>query len=149
MAGSDTVLHGETYRELGDDCLKIADYCSGIQHLGIPTEDLEKSRTFYEKFGFQTVYTSCVEEKNQHVVFLELGNLMLEIYEEPAAGQAGAINHFAIDCLDIEKAYQAAKEQGCQILSDGIEGLDFWERGIRYFILEGPNRERIELCQRL
>lgn len=58
-------------------------------------------------------------------------------------------NHIALNCLDIEKAYAAALNQKHLVLSNGIEALDFWERGVRFFIIQGPNKERIEFCQKL
>ena len=30
-----------------------------------------------------------------------------------------------------------------------IQFLPFWERGVRFFILRGPNEERVELIQQL
>ena len=30
-----------------------------------------------------------------------------------------------------------------------IRFLPFWERGVRFFILEGPNGEKVELIQKL
>ena len=109
-------------------------YCDGIQHVGIPTDHLENTIHFYEDLGFQVILRACVPEKNQHVAFLQLGNLVIETYEDPVALCDGAINHIALNCLDIEKAYEA---------------LDFWERGVYFFIIQGPNKERIEFCQKL
>jgi predicted enzyme related to lactoylglutathione lyase len=75
---------------------------------------------------------------------------MLEIYEEKETPfRAGAIDHIAFNCTDIEAAYQRALEQGYKIVSDGIEELPFWEHGVRYFIIEGPNGERLEWNQRI
>ena len=33
------------------------------------------------------------------------------------------------------------------MLTPGINSLPFWEKGIKFFIIEGPNRERIEFCE--
>ena len=38
---------------------------------------------------------------------------------------------------------------GYKLLTDGIQSLDFWENGIQYFIIEGPNKEKLEFCQKL
>ena len=67
-------------------------------------------------------------------------------YHHPA-GQAGAINHFAINCTDIDGAYKLAQEKGYKVVSEGIEALPFWEKGIRFFIIEGPTKERVEIDQ--
>ena len=45
-------------------------------------------------------------------------------------------------------AEQWVKEQGYTILSDGMEKLPFWENGVAFFIIQGPNQERIEFCER-
>ena len=37
-----------------------------------------------------------------------------------------------------------AQEQGYEIVSNGIEALPFWEKGVRFFLILGPNQERIE-----
>lgn len=124
-------------------------YCDGIQHVGIPTDHLENTIHFYEDLGFQVILRTCVPEKNQNVAFLQLGNLVIETYEDPVALCDGSINHIALNCLDIEKAYEAALNQKHLVLSNGIEALDFWERGVRFFIIQGPNKERIEFCQKL
>ena len=109
-------------------------YCDGIQHVGIPTDHLENTIHFYEDLG---------------LAFLQLGNLVIETYEDPVALCDGAINHIALNCLDIEKAYAATLNQKHLMLSNGIEALDFWERGVYFFIIQGPNKERIEFCQKL
>ena len=129
--------------------MALGNLCTGIQHLGIPTGNLEETKKFYEGLGFQTVYETCIEEKNQHVAFIQLNNLMVEAYEEVPALCDGAVNHMALDCTDIQAAYEEAVEEGRTILSDGIESLGFWENGVKFFIIEGPNKERIEFCQRL
>lgn len=63
--------------------------------------------------------------------------------------ESGAIDHLAIDVTDVEAAYRLAQEQGYEIVSDGVEFLPFWNNGVKYFILLGPNRERIEFNQYL
>ena len=124
-------------------------YCDGIQHVGIPTNNLGNTIRFYEGLGFQVILRTSVPEKNQNVAFLQLGNLVIETYEDPVALCDGAINHIALNCLDIEKAYAEVLKAELPVLSNGIEALDFWERGVRFFIIQGPNKERIEFCQRL
>lgn len=45
---------------------------------------------------------------------------------------------------DIEGCYALCKEQGYTIVSDGIEQLPFYDNGVRFFIILGPNNERLE-----
>lgn len=123
-------------------------WVNGIQHIGIPTSDIEKTIVFYEKLGFVTEHRNQVPSNGTQVAFLRMKNLVIETYAEGGNGLDGAINHLALDCTDIDKAYQWALEQGFTLLSQGIEKLPFWENGVAFFIIEGPNKERIEFCQR-
>ena len=66
----------------------------------------------------------------------------------PAPLTTGAINHWAFDTPDIEAAFENAKELGLNFKDNEIQHIDsFWEHGIRYFNVYGPNGETIEFCQ--
>lgn len=54
---------------------------TGIQHIGLPVENLEKTEGFYTKLGFESMYETKLDN-GQKVKFLGLDNLVLEIYEE-------------------------------------------------------------------
>ncbi|NCB92259.1 MAG: VOC family protein [Clostridia bacterium] len=123
-------------------------WVSGIQHIGIPTSDIEMTIGFYEKLGFVVEHRKVIPSSGVKVAFLGLKNLVLETYEEGGNGIAGAINHFALDCTNIKSAYAWAHDNGYKILSEGVEELPFWEKGVAFFIIEGPNKERIEFCER-
>lgn len=130
--------------------MNLGEYALGLQHIGLPTNDMEKTVAFYESLGFENVYETVNEAAGEKVVFLRLKNLTLEAYENgKAALSSGAIDHIAIDVTDAEAAYALAKEQGHKIVSSGVEFLPFWENGVKFFIIEGPNRERIEFNQYL
>ena len=103
----------------------------------------------YEGLGFQTMHTNQVPANQAKVAFLQLGNLMIETYAEGGNGLVGAINHFALNCTDIQAAYAWICEQGYKVLSNGIEELPFVGKRVwSFFIIEGPNKERIEFCER-
>ena len=61
----------------------------------------------------------------------------------------GAINHIAIDVHDIDKLFEIVKKKGFTLLTYQVNPLPYWEHGIKYFVVEGPNKERIEFCERL
>lgn len=48
----------------------IAKYCTGLQHIGIPTDDPAGTEAFYEKLGFVTVYRTATA--SGPVIFTEL-----------------------------------------------------------------------------
>ena len=129
---------------------KLGDFALGLQHVGLPTNDLKATIAFYESLGFETVYQVRNEAAGEDVAFLRLKNLTIEAYENGrAAMQSGAIDHLAIDVDDVEAAYRLAQEQGYQIVSNGVEFLPFWQKGVKFFILLGPNQERVEFNQYL
>lgn len=125
----------------------LAKFVDRIQHIGIPTLDLEKSIAFYAKLGFDKC-TRAETGTGVHVGFVEVESAKLEIYQgEGAEMKTGAINHFSLNVVGIEECYKKAEELKLTILSKVIEHLPFWTNGISYFIVEGPNKERIEFCQ--
>lgn len=129
---------------------KLGDFALGLQHVGLPTNDLKATIAFYESLGFETVYQVRNEAAGEDVAFLRLKNLTIEAYENgQAAMKSGAIDHIAIDVDDVEAAYRLAQEQGYQIVSNGVEFLPFWQNGVKFFILLGPNQERVEFNQYL
>lgn len=129
---------------------KLGDFALGLQHVGLPTNDLKATIAFYESLGFETVYQVRNEAAGEDVAFLRLKNLTIEAYENgQAAMRSGAIDHLAIDVDDVEAAYRLAQEQGYQIVSNGVEFLPFWQNGVKFFILLGPNQERVEFNQYL
>ena len=90
------------------------------------------------------------EEANEKVAFLKLNNLVIETYENKAAKmESGAIDHVAIDVKDIEKVYELINHAGLNTTRDTIHFLPFWENGVRFFTIEGPNKEKIEFSQYL
>ncbi len=121
-------------------------WITGMQHIGIPTSDLKATIAFYEGLGFQVTHRNKAGSGDD-LVFLTLKNIVIETYETGGNGLTGAINHFAMDCNDIEAAYAWARDEGYTIVSDGIMNAPFFDHGISCFFIEGPNKERIEFNQ--
>lgn len=122
----------------------------GVQHLGVPTNDLERTIRFYERLGFEVALRTLNEKTDEKVAFLRHGNLMIETYENhQATMKDGAIDHIAIDVTDIEKCYKIANELRLDVLDDGIQFLPFWENGVKFFTVRGPNNEKVEFNQQL
>lgn len=124
----------------------VKDCIQGLQHIGIPTQKMEASIAFYEKLGFQLMNEE--EQVNGGAVaFMELKGLVVELWELEEERQVGSIDHIALDVIKIDELYQVVQEMPYPIISNGIESLHYWKKGIRFFIVEGPNREKIECCQ--
>ena len=124
----------------------MKDYATGIQHVGIPTKDMDATKKFYEDLGFEAAFETVNDEAR--VCFLKLHNLVMEVYEsEDAAGKIGAIEHVAIDVTDIEQVYKEICDKNMNTLQDEIHFLPFWDNGVRFFTIKGPNEEKIEFSQ--
>ncbi len=122
-------------------------YVKGLQHIGLPTTDMEKTVAFYEQLGFEIAFETVLDDEIR-VVFFELKNLVIEAYEvEESAMAYGAIDHIAIDVTDIDVVYAEICEMGLNNLNDKVNGLPFWEKGVKFFTIEGPNKERVEFGQ--
>ena len=52
--------------------MDLKNYSTGVQHIGIPTNDIGKTVEFYHKLGFETAFETVNEEANEKVVFLKL-----------------------------------------------------------------------------
>ena len=124
----------------------MKDYATGIQHVGIPTKDMDATKKFYEDLGFDAAFETVNDEAR--VCFLKMYNLVMEVYEsEDAAGKIGAIEHVAIDVTDIEQVYKEICDKNMNTLQDEIHFLPFWDNGVRFFTIKGPNEEKIEFSQ--
>lgn len=120
---------------------------NGLQHIGIPTSKFDETMSFYDSLGFDIVLKT-VQPNHLSVAFLSIGSLMLEVYEAESANPVhGAIEHFAVDVRDIEQVYGLTGRLGYPALEGGIKELPFWEKGVRYFTIEGPNCEKVEYSQ--
>ena len=115
--------------------MDLKNYSTGVQHIGIPTNDIGKTVEFYHKLGFETAFETVNEEANEKVVFLKLGTLVVETYENHAA--------------NIEEIFQYINEAGLNSTQDTIHFLPFWENGVKFFTIEGPNKEKVEFSQYL
>ena len=121
-----------------------------FQTRSIPANDIEMTIAFYEKLGFEIAFRTVNEAADEKVAFLKLGTLAIETYENKAAAlKPGAIDHVAIDVKNIEKVHEMITGAGLNTTQDEVHFLPFWENGVRFFTIEGPNKEKVEFSQYL
>lgn len=127
---------------------QLQDLVLGLQHIGIPTDDMQATIEFYQSLGFSVMHTN---EHNHHkVAFLSLGNVVIETYEnDRVAAKCGAIDHIALNVSDIKATHTVVRALGYQELEDGIQTLPFFSNGVSYFTIKGPNAEKVEFSQYL
>ncbi|WEV42691.1 VOC family protein [Bifidobacterium sp. ESL0682] len=126
----------------------MSDFTTDFQHSGMPAKNLDETIEFYtKKLGFELV--GLFPNGKNRCAFLRYGHLTIETWEgDPVAMKDGAINHWALDTPDIEAAFENAKALGLELKDKEIQSIPtFWDNGIRYFNVYGPNRETIEFCQ--
>ncbi|WP_291527235.1 VOC family protein [Bifidobacterium sp. UBA744] len=129
--------------------MAIQDDITGVQHVGIPSKDLNVTLDYYKKLGFKQFGPFPFDEGRKQCAFLRFGNLTIETWTgDPAPMQNGAINHVALNTPDIEKTFEDAKAMGLELVEGSIQSIPtFWDNGIKYFNVLGPNHETIEFCQ--
>ncbi len=89
--------------------MKIKDFTTGVQHIGIPTNDINKTIEFYHTLGFETVFRTV--NSNEEVAFLQLHNLIIETYQNHQAKmEYGSIDHIAINVNNIDELFKVVKE---------------------------------------
>lgn len=126
----------------------IAARVTGLQHIGIPTNDMEKTLAFYQSLGFELALD--VMNGTERVCFLKLAGVCIEAYENgQAVGHAGAINHIALDVDDVYAAWDAVTAAGYVPVEAEPRFLPFWENGVKFFNILGPNMETVEFSQYL
>lgn len=115
--------------------MDIKDFTTGVQHIGIPTDDIEKTIEFYHALGFETALRTINE--TEEVAFLQLHNLTIETYQNRQAKmEYGAIDHIAIDVKDIENLFNVVKEAGTfKMLDRQVNSLPFWKNGVKFFTI--------------
>ena len=71
--------------------MNIKDFTTGVQHIGIPTNNIEETINFYLTLGFTTALRTI--NGTEEVAFRQLHNLMIETYQNRQAAMAyGAID---------------------------------------------------------
>jgi lactoylglutathione lyase len=129
----------------------------GLQHLGLPVTNLERSQAFYAQLGFTETLRTDIQPQTEviRVAMMQHENFTIELYQlgqedlqEIAKRADGHIDHVALNVLDIEQAYMEIKAAGLEILEDNAPVyLPFWEHGVKYFTVRGPDGEKIEFNQ--
>ncbi|MDE5923632.1 MAG: VOC family protein, partial [Muribaculum sp.] len=66
-----------------------------------------------------------------------------------ATRTTGAIDHVALDVQDIDTLFTKVTALGHKALEGHICSLPFWEKGVKFFTIKGPDGEKIEFCERL
>lgn len=53
------------------------------------------------------------------------------------------------EAKDVEKVHELVTAAGLNTTNDEVHFLPFWENGVKFFTIEGPNKEKVEFSQYL
>ena len=124
----------------------------GLGHIGILVRDLEETKVFYEKIGFE-IQETYNRPTGATIAFAVAGSCILELVQPDAADTArigrsvGMIDHVCVEVDDIDA--EVAKLKALGIVSADANAGDFIDMrgGFRNFFFEGPSGERIEYSE--
>jgi lactoylglutathione lyase len=129
----------------------------GLQHIGLPVTNLERSKAFYSELGFVEIMRTDLPKASEaiQVAMMHHEELTLELYQlekeerQMIANRTdGHIDHIALDVMDIEQAYTEICAAGLEVLEeDAPVFLPFWDQGVKFFTIRGPDGEKVEFNQ--
>jgi len=124
----------------------LKDHVTGYQHLGIPTNDIAKTKEFFMSMGFEPVFETV--NNGEKVCFLAMGQIVIETYQNGRAAMVrGAVDHIALDTDDLPSCVRLVRENGYNVV-EGPAYLPFFEHGVAYISIIGPDLEVVEFNQR-
>lgn len=147
--------------ELCHNCSKDYVGKSGLQgwsHLAVKVRDLERTSSFYRKLGFRPCDEGYVDtpQGTMKLAFLALGDFQIEVIEVCPSmrddlnnRKNGVIDHLALEVSDVTEAWRICQKEGISLITPVVRELSLFEHGVRYLMVEGPDGEVIELCQKL
>lgn len=117
----------------------------GVHHVALVTQDLERSVSFYrDLLGFTEVERFFDEGEEAEVVFLSLGNTLLELLA-PRKGEVSPPSsfHLAFAVEEVEEVFAELVARGVPVVLDLCES-----QGFHYAYFQGPMGEIIEIVER-
>ncbi len=121
-----------------------------IEHVSLRCRNTEASIEFYRKMFDAKVLLRRTPGKGRKIVFLKIGDSMLELMEmESASEPVDALAHFGVHHIgikvdDFESVYKDLKAKGADFVGEPWEPTP----GIRLAFLRDPNGAVIELVKR-
>ena len=130
--------------------MSIAEHVTGLQHLGLPTAALDETAAFYESLGFVRAHSTVNPGTGERVCFLTCGGLCIETYECAApARRPEPSTTWPWTWTTLSPPGRKCGWPAWPRWKMPFSSSPFWENGVRFFNLLGPNGETVEFSQRL
>ena len=116
-----------------------------IDHLALHVSNIEKSVLFYaDHFGFEKYFETTLPSGLQ-IVYLKLGDTVLELNNEWQANIAGF--HFCLQTTDFATAIEKLQRAGLTLVQapHAIRPRVLSEEGWQRAVFLGPDQEQIEI----
>jgi lactoylglutathione lyase len=123
-----------------------------LAHIGLRVQNLALSCGFYQSLGFEPQRQLEIEDKRGMIAiqFMQMHGSVLELYQLPwqtetRAAQDSGIDHLAWQVEDLDATERWITALGYPV----VEGPCDHPAGSRYFMITGPDGERVEFLQPL
>lgn len=116
-----------------------------IDHVALHVADIDRSAAFYEThFGCRKYYEQT-SSRGFRIVYLKLGDTVLELVERSEGAMTGF--HFCFETDDFDGAVAALEAAGVECLQPPhpTDAREPREAGWRRVVFRGPDGENIEL----
>ena len=126
----------------------------GLAHIGVHTDDLEKSIEFYrDVLGFTVDHIAEIRGGAVKRGFLVQGSCVIELIHNPgmevaANRQAGIIDHIALGVKDISPLVKRLEAKGVAYETKEPGHVDL-KNGAKNIFFQGPSGERLEFFEYL
>jgi catechol 2,3-dioxygenase-like lactoylglutathione lyase family enzyme len=115
---------------------------AGIAHAAIRVADLDKSRAFYEKLGFEEAFAMSRDGKTTQSFIKVNDRQFIELYPQMKTADAIGFMHVCFESSGIDALNQAYLSRGLAPLAVRKAGA-----GNLLFTMEGPELQNIEYTQ--
>lgn len=124
-------------------CAQSADL-TGIAHVALRVNDLQKSREFYSTLGYEEAFEFTDAGKTS-VVYVKVNDRQfIELIPRTSDSQPGGILHTCFEVADIESLHRAYLERGLQPTAPKKA-----RAGNLLFVMHGPDNQLLEYTQYL
>ncbi len=115
---------------------------SGIAHVALRVNDLQKSQAFYKTLGYEEAF-SFTDNGKVSVSYVKVNDRQfIELIPRSSESQPGGILHTCFEVADIEALYKAYVERGLQPTE-----IKKARAGNLLFVMHGPDNQLLEYTQ--